>query len=78
MLSALASVGARVFDLSITALNGAPVKGLQRPGRGLEDMRRTIGPVLQEAVRNQHNVIIGSISYFLTFFCCDCSSMFCW
>jgi hypothetical protein len=20
----------------------------------------------------------GSISYFLTFFCCDCSRMFCW
>jgi hypothetical protein len=31
MLSAFASVGARVFDLSITDLNSAPVKGLQHP-----------------------------------------------
>jgi hypothetical protein len=58
MLSAFASVGARVFDLSITDLNGAPVKGLQRPGQGLEDMRRTIGRILRDAMRNQHNVII--------------------
>jgi hypothetical protein len=33
MLSAFASVGARVFDLSITDLNGAPAKGLQRTHR---------------------------------------------
>jgi RepB DNA-primase from phage plasmid len=58
MLSAFASVGARVFDLSIMDLNGAPVKGLQCPGRGLEEMRRTIGLVLRDAVRSQHNVII--------------------
>jgi hypothetical protein len=58
MLSAFASVGARVFDLSLTDLTGAPVKGLQRPGRSLEEMRRTIGRVLHEAERNQHNVII--------------------
>ena len=58
MLSAFASVGARLFDLSLTDLNGAPVRGLQRPGRSLEEMRRLIGCVLHEAERNQHNVII--------------------
>jgi RepB DNA-primase from phage plasmid len=58
MLSAFASVGARVFDLSLTDLSGAPVKGLQRPGTSLEEMRRTIRRVLHEAERNQHNVII--------------------
>jgi RepB DNA-primase from phage plasmid len=58
MLSAFASVGARVFDLSLTDLSGAPVKGLQRPGTSLEEMRRTIGRMLHEAERNQHNVII--------------------
>jgi hypothetical protein len=58
MLSAFASVGAQVFDLSLTDLSGTPVKSLQRPGRSLEEMRRTIGRVLREAERNQHNVII--------------------
>ena len=58
MLSAFASVGARSFDLSLTDLNGAPLKGLQRPGRSLEEMRRTIGRVLYDAARNQHNIII--------------------
>ncbi len=58
MLSAFGSIGARIFDLTLTDLAGAPVRGLQRPGRSLEDMRRTIGRVLYEAERNQHNVII--------------------
>ena len=58
MLSAFASVGARVFDLSLTDLNGTKVEGLQRPGQSLEEIRRTIGRVLQDAERNRHNVII--------------------
>lgn len=58
MLDAFASVGAKVFDLSITDLAGKPVKGLQRPDRSLDDMRRTIGRVLQDAEQNRHNVII--------------------
>jgi RepB DNA-primase from phage plasmid len=58
MLSAFASVGARMFDLSFTDLAGAKVEGLQRPGRGLEEMRRTIGRILLDAARRQHNVII--------------------
>src|SRR5271157_47039 len=59
MLSAFASVGAKVFDLSITDLkNNDPVDGLQRRGRSLEDMRRTIGRDLQDGERNRHNVII--------------------
>jgi hypothetical protein len=58
MLAALASVGAQAFDLSLTDLNGAPVKGRQRPNKSLEEIRRSIGRVLREAERNQHNVII--------------------
>ena len=58
MLSAIASVGARLFDLSLTDLSGAPVRGLQRPGKSLEEMRRSIGQILHEAEHNQHNVII--------------------
>jgi len=58
MLSAFASVGARVFDLSLTDLSGAPVKDLQRPGKSLEEMRRLIRRVLHEAEHNQHNIII--------------------
>jgi hypothetical protein len=58
MLSAFASVGAKVFDLSITDGNGQKVEGLQRPGRNLEEMRRRIGRDLQDAERNRHNVII--------------------
>jgi hypothetical protein len=58
MLTAFASVGAQVFDLSLTDLNGAPVTGRQRPGQSLEEMRHLIGRVLRNAEHNQHNVII--------------------
>ncbi len=58
MLAAFASVGAHMFDLSLTDLSGAPVKGRQRPNKSLEEIRRSIGRVLREAERNQHNVII--------------------
>jgi hypothetical protein len=58
MLAAFANVGARVFDLSLTDLSGAPVKGRQRPDKSLEEIRRSIGRVLREAERNLHNVII--------------------
>jgi hypothetical protein len=58
MLAAFASVGASVFDLSLTELSGAPVKGRQRPGTSLGEMHRSIGRVMREAEHNQHNVII--------------------
>ena len=58
MLTAFASVGAKVFDLSFTDLTGKPVKGMQRPGRSLEEMRRRIGRDLQDAERDRRNVII--------------------
>src|SRR5690348_6130819 len=58
MLAAFANVGAQTFDLSLTDLSGAPVKGRQRPGQSLGDMRRSIGHVLRNAERNQYNVII--------------------
>jgi hypothetical protein len=58
MLEAFASVGARVFDLSITDINGDPVEGLQRTGESLAQLRRRIGRDLQAAECNGHNVII--------------------
>lgn len=58
MLSAFASVGARVFDLSITDLNGDEVKGLQRPKRSLETIRQMIGRALHHAEHHSYNVII--------------------
>jgi hypothetical protein len=59
MLSVFASVGAKVFDLSITDLaDGKPVKGMQRPGRSLEEIRGRIARDLQDAERNRQNVII--------------------
>jgi hypothetical protein len=58
MVDAFASVGARVFDLTITDQKGDKVPGLQRPGRSLDEMRRRIGHDLQDGERNQHNVIV--------------------
>jgi hypothetical protein len=58
MISAFASVGAKVFDLTITDSNGEKVKGLQRPGRGVEAVREMIGSVLNHSERHRHNVII--------------------
>jgi hypothetical protein len=58
MLTAFASVGARVFDLSITDTNSDEVEGLQRPGRSLEELRRMMGRTLEKAERDRHNVII--------------------
>jgi len=58
MLSAFASVGAKVFDVSITDIEQEPVKGLQRPGEPIEVLRRRIGRDLQDGERDRHNVII--------------------
>ena len=43
MLSAFASVGARLFDVSFTDINENPVEGLQRTRETLEQLRRRIG-----------------------------------
>jgi hypothetical protein len=58
MLSAFASVGARAFNLTITDIDGQKVEGRYRPNTPLEQLRRTIGRVLQDAERDRHNVII--------------------
>lgn len=58
MLSAFASVGARAFNLTLTDIEGEKVPGGYRPNRPLEQLRRTIGRVLQDAERHRHNVII--------------------
>jgi hypothetical protein len=58
MLSAFASVGARAFNLTHTDIEGEKVPGGYRPNTPLEQLRRTIGRVLQDAERHRHNVII--------------------
>lgn len=58
MLSAFASVEARAFNLILTDIHGEKVEGTYRPNRSLEDMRRRIDRVLQDAARHRHNVII--------------------
>jgi hypothetical protein len=58
MLSAFASVGARAFNLTLTDITGEKVPGGYKPNRPVEDLRRTIGRVLQDAERHRHNVII--------------------
>jgi len=58
MLSAFASAGARAFNLTLTDINGEKVPGGYKPNTLLEQMRRTIDRVLQDAERNRHNVII--------------------
>ena len=58
MLSAFASVGARAFNLTITDIDGQKVEGRYKPNTPLEQLRRTIGRVLQDAERDRHNVII--------------------
>jgi hypothetical protein len=58
MLSGFASVGTKAFNLTLTDIEGEKVEGGYRPNRPLEELRRTIGRVLQDAERNRHNVII--------------------
>jgi hypothetical protein len=56
MLSAFASVGARAFNLTLTDIEGEKIK--YRPNTPLEQLRRTIGRILQDAEGFRHNVII--------------------
>ena len=58
MLSAFAFVGASVFNLTITDINGDQVEGLHRANQRIEELRRMIGRTLQAAERGRHNVIV--------------------
>jgi hypothetical protein len=58
MLSAFASVGVRLFDMTITDIEGEKVEKKFRAKRSVDELRRTIGSTLQEATRDRHNVII--------------------
>lgn len=58
MLTAFASVGARAFNLTLTDSNGDKVPGGYKPNTPLDQLRRTIGRVLQDAERFHYNVII--------------------
>lgn len=57
-LTTFTSVGAREFNLTLTDIAGEKVEGSYRPNRSLEELRRTIGRVLESAERHRHNVII--------------------
>jgi hypothetical protein len=61
MISAFASVHARIFDLTITNAHGEEVKGLQRPKRSLEQLRHMIDGTLDYATGHQYNVIIRPV-----------------
>lgn len=56
MLSAFASVGARAFNLTLTDIEGEKI--VYRPNTPLEQLRRTIPRILQDAEKSRHNVII--------------------
>ncbi len=58
MLSAFASVGARAFNLTLTDIEGEKIEGGYRPNTPLDQLRRTIGRILQDAEKFQYNVII--------------------
>jgi hypothetical protein len=58
MLSAFASVGARSFNLTLTNIEQEKVKGGYRPNTALEQLRRTIGRILDDAEKFRYNVII--------------------
>ena len=62
MLSAFASVGAKVFDVSITDIEQEPVKGLQRPGEPIEVLRRRIGRDLQDGERDRQRLCRYSLT----------------
>ena len=56
MLDAFASVGVTAFDVTLTSLEGEPRRF--RPNRSFDDLRGSIGRMLQDAERDQQNVII--------------------
>jgi hypothetical protein len=58
MLSAFASVGASAFDVTLTDIEGKNVKKKFRARRSVEELRRFIGRILEDAERHRHNVII--------------------
>jgi hypothetical protein len=56
MLDAFASVGVTAFDVTLTCLEGEPRRFM--PNRSFYDLRRTIGQLIQDAERDQQNVIL--------------------
>lgn len=58
MLSAFASAGARAFNLTLTNIDGEKIPGGYRPNTPLEQLRRTIGRILEDAEKFRYNVII--------------------
>ncbi len=58
MLDAFAAVGVRSFDVTMTDIEGQKIPRGFQPNRGVDQLRRSIGPLLEMAARERQNIII--------------------
>lgn len=58
MLDAFASVGVKAFDLTMTNIRGEKIPRGFQANRGVDQLRRVIGQLLESAARAKENVII--------------------
>jgi len=58
MLDAFASVGVKAFDVTITDIKGEKVPGAFRANRGVDQLRASVGPLIERATRARENFII--------------------
>ena len=58
MLDAFAAVGVRAFDVTMTDINGDKIPRGFQPNRGVDQLRASIGPLLEMAARARENFII--------------------
>ena len=58
MLDAFASVGVRAFDVTMTDIKGDKIPRGFQANRGVDQLRTSIGPLLERAARARENFII--------------------
>ena len=58
MLNAFESVGVKAFDITMTDVNGDKIPRGFQANRGVDQLRRSIGPQLEAAARARENFII--------------------
>lgn len=58
MLAAFESVGAKAFDVTITDIDGGKIPRRFQSNRGVDQLRASIGPLLEIAARERENVIV--------------------
>ena len=58
MLDAFASVGVRAFDVTMTDIKGDKIPRGFQANRGLDQLRASIGPLIERATRARENFII--------------------